>query len=70
MFCSANLHFLGTVIDYRNWQLPLGKRFRALKLWFVLRSYGVEGFQAHIRKVSSSGPHCAILIHLENRVFD
>ncbi|KAG9002953.1 hypothetical protein FRB90_011276 [Tulasnella sp. 427] len=40
----------GTVIDYRNWQLPLGKRFRALKLWFVLRSYGVEGFRTHIRK--------------------
>ncbi|KAG8942904.1 hypothetical protein FRC04_003304 [Tulasnella sp. 424] len=40
----------GTVIDYRNWQLALGKRFRALKLWFVLRSYGVEGFRAHIRK--------------------
>ncbi|KAG8888279.1 hypothetical protein FRB98_008025 [Tulasnella sp. 332] len=40
----------GLVIDYRNWQLPLGKRFRALKLWFVLRSYGVKGFQEHIRK--------------------
>ncbi|KAG8927006.1 hypothetical protein FRC00_002394 [Tulasnella sp. 408] len=40
----------GTVIDYRNWQLALGKRFRALKLWFVLRSYGAEGYRAHIRK--------------------
>ncbi|KAF8528411.1 pyridoxal phosphate-dependent transferase [Hysterangium stoloniferum] len=40
----------GTVIDYRNWQLPLGRRFRSLKLWFVLRSFGVQGFQAHIRK--------------------
>jgi len=40
----------GLVIDYRNWQLPLGKRFRALKLWFVLRSYGIKGFQAHLRK--------------------
>lgn len=43
----------GTVIDYRNWQLALGRRFRALKLWFVFRSYGIEGFQAHIRKVKS-----------------
>ncbi|KAG8942318.1 hypothetical protein FRC03_003326 [Tulasnella sp. 419] len=40
----------GTVIDYRNWQLALGRRFRSLKLWFVLRSYGVEGFRAHIRR--------------------
>jgi len=40
----------GDVIDYRDWQVPLGRRFRALKLWFVLRSYGVEGLQAHIRK--------------------
>ncbi|TCD60569.1 hypothetical protein EIP91_009853 [Steccherinum ochraceum] len=39
----------GTVIDYRNWHLGLGRRFRSLKLWFVLRSYGVEGFQKYIR---------------------
>ena len=39
----------GAVIDYRDWQVPLGRRFRSLKLWFVLRSYGVEGLQAHIR---------------------
>ena len=40
----------GTVIDYRNWQVPLGRRFRALKLWFVLRHYGLEGLRAHIRR--------------------
>ncbi|KAJ3880065.1 pyridoxal phosphate-dependent transferase [Lentinula edodes] len=40
----------GTVIDYRNWHLGLGRRYRSLKLWFVLRGYGVEGFQKHIRK--------------------
>jgi aromatic-L-amino-acid decarboxylase len=39
----------GAVIDYRDWQVPLGRRFRALKLWFVLRWYGVEGIRAHIR---------------------
>ena len=39
----------GEVVDYRDWQVPLGRRFRALKLWFVLRSYGVEGLRAHIR---------------------
>ncbi len=39
----------GQVIDYRDWQVPLGRRFRALKLWFVLRSYGVEGLRRLIR---------------------
>jgi aromatic-L-amino-acid decarboxylase len=39
----------GEVIDYRDWQVPLGRRFRSLKLWFVLRSYGAEGLRAHIR---------------------
>jgi aromatic-L-amino-acid decarboxylase len=37
------------VTDYQNWCIPLGRRFRALKLWFVIRSYGVEGLQAMIR---------------------
>jgi aromatic-L-amino-acid/L-tryptophan decarboxylase len=40
----------GAVIDYRDWQVPLGRRFRALKLWFVLRSFGVEGLRAKIRE--------------------
>ncbi|MCY4339727.1 MAG: pyridoxal-dependent decarboxylase [Gammaproteobacteria bacterium] len=40
----------GAVFDYRDWQIPLGRRFRALKLWFVLRYYGVEGLQYHIRR--------------------
>lgn len=35
--------------DLRHWQISLGRRFRALKLWFVLRIYGVEGIQRHIR---------------------
>jgi len=40
----------GAVIDYRDWHVPLGRRFRALKLWFVIRHYGVEGLQHHIRR--------------------
>ncbi|KAM9308236.1 aromatic-L-amino-acid decarboxylase [Gastrophryne carolinensis] len=40
----------GLVTDYRHWQIPLGRRFRSLKLWFVLRMYGVKGLQEHIRK--------------------
>lgn len=39
----------GSVPDYRHWQIPLGRRFRALKLWFVLRLYGIENLQNHIR---------------------
>jgi aromatic-L-amino-acid/L-tryptophan decarboxylase len=38
----------GHVIDYRDWSVPLGRRFRALKLWFVIRSYGVDGLAAII----------------------
>ncbi|XP_060776374.1 aromatic-L-amino-acid decarboxylase [Neoarius graeffei] len=40
----------GLVTDYRHWQIPLGRRFRSLKLWFVLRMYGVRGLQQYIRK--------------------
>jgi aromatic-L-amino-acid decarboxylase len=40
----------GAVIDYRDWQLPLGRRFRALKLWFVIRHYGAEGLAHHVRR--------------------
>ena len=39
----------GQVIDYRDWHVPLGRRFRALKLWFVIRHYGAEGLRAHVR---------------------
>lgn len=39
----------GRVIDYRDWHLQLGRRFRALKLWAVLRHYGADGLAAHIR---------------------
>ena len=37
------------MIDYRNWQVPLGRRFRALKLWWVLRSYGAAGIRQMVR---------------------
>jgi len=38
------------VNNYRDWGIPLGRRFRALKLWFVIRHYGVEGLQLKIRE--------------------
>lgn len=40
----------GKVKNYRDWGLPLGRRFRALKLWFLIREQGVEGLQARIRR--------------------
>ncbi len=40
----------GKVNDYRDWGIPLGRRFRALKLWFVIRSFGVEGLQKMLRE--------------------
>lgn len=39
----------GAVTDYRDWQIPLGRRFRSLKLWAVLRWYGQDGLRRHIR---------------------
>ena len=47
-------HYLASretdVIDYRDWGIQLGRRFRALKLWFVIRAYGVERLQAMLRE--------------------
>lgn len=48
----------GAVVDYRDWQVPLGRRFRALKLWFVLRADGVGPAQAMIQR------HCALAAEL------
>jgi len=52
---STNPAYLRTAQDtevrnFRDWGLPLGRRFRALKLWFVLRDQGVEGLQARLRR--------------------
>lgn len=41
----------GSVVDYRDWQVPLGRRFRALKLWFTLRTYGQRELQNFVRSV-------------------
>ena len=50
------------VIDYRDWSVPLGRRFRALKLWFVLRSYGLAGLRELIRR------HIALAEWLEGEI--
>ncbi|XP_030078933.1 histidine decarboxylase isoform X1 [Drosophila hydei] len=40
----------GVAVDFMHWQIPLSRRFRALKVWFVLRSFGIKGLQRHIRE--------------------
>jgi aromatic-L-amino-acid decarboxylase len=57
----------GEVIDYRDWQVPLGRRFRALKLWFVLRWYGAEGLRAHIRESVALAGEFADLVRADQR---
>ncbi|KHN71251.1 Aromatic-L-amino-acid decarboxylase [Toxocara canis] len=42
--------WMDKAIDYRHWGIPLSRRFRSLKLWFVIRMYGVEGLQSYIRE--------------------
>lgn len=37
-------------VDYRDWHVPLGRRMRALKLWFVIRCFGAKGLEAHIER--------------------
>lgn len=52
----------GLVTDYRDWQIPLGRRFRALKIWFVVRTYGIEGLRAHIRRTVRVGQYFESLV--------
>lgn len=52
----------GDVVDYRDWQVPLGRRFRALKLWAVVHGHGLDGLRAHVRG------HVALAAELESRI--
>lgn len=55
----------GIVNDYRDWGVPLGRRFRALKLWSVIRSYGIEGLREKIRSHISFAGNLADMIKSE-----
>ncbi|KAI1283058.1 Tyrosine decarboxylase [Halotydeus destructor] len=49
-------------IDYRHWGIPLSRRFRSLKLWFVIRNYGIEGLQNYVRD------HCKLAKKFEKLI--
>ncbi|XP_066246831.1 aromatic-L-amino-acid decarboxylase-like [Euwallacea similis] len=57
----------GLAPEYRHWQISLGRRFRALKLWFVLRIYGIEGIQRHIKNQIALAEHFADIVRADNR---
>src|SRR5690606_25813603 len=53
------------VINYSEWSVPLGRRFRALKIWFLLRAHGLEGLRAMIRDHVAWSRELAELIRAE-----
>ncbi|XP_017985467.1 PREDICTED: tyrosine decarboxylase 1 isoform X2 [Theobroma cacao] len=55
------------VVDYKDWQIPLGRRFRSLKLWMVLRLYGLENLQCYIRNHIKLAKHFEDLITQDSR---
>lgn len=57
----------GLVTDYRHWQIPLGRRFRSLKMWFVFRTYGLKGLQEYIRKHVSLAHEFESLVRQDKR---
>lgn len=59
----------GLVTDYRDWQIPLGRRFRALKIWFVMRTYGLAGMRSHIRHHLALGDLFADLVRSRTDLF-
>ncbi|XP_045766403.1 aromatic-L-amino-acid decarboxylase-like isoform X1 [Maniola jurtina] len=55
------------VPDYRHWQMPLGRRFRSLKLWTVLKIHGAEGLRSHIRNHITLAKHFVTLVRADER---
>lgn len=52
----------GNVKNFRDWGIPLGRRFRALKLWCLIREQGVEGLQRRLRRDSENAKHFESLV--------
>ena len=57
----------GEVVDYRDWHPQLGRRFRAIKLWAVLRTYGLSGLREHIRSGVALAQRVADLVTADDR---
>ncbi len=57
----------GAVVDYRDWHPQLGRRFRSVKLWTVLRTYGLEGLRTHLRAGVSQAERFAGLVRGDDR---
>ena len=57
----------GHAVDFMHWQVPLSKRFRSLKLWMVLRNYGISGLQEHIRRGVSLAKQFCTLVQSDER---
>jgi aromatic-L-amino-acid/L-tryptophan decarboxylase len=69
-YLRNNFSESGLVTDYRDWQIPLGRRFRSLKVWFVMRTYGIFGLQAHIRKHIKFGELFYSLLESRKDIFN
>jgi len=57
----------GEVVDYRDWHVPLGRRFRSLKLWWVLRYYGASGLRTIVRDHVGLADRFATWIEMDDR---
>ncbi|KAL5969276.1 Aromatic-L-amino-acid decarboxylase [Taenia solium] len=58
---------MGKMPDYRNWQLSFGRKFRSLKLWFVIRKFGVSGLQSYIRRHIRMAAYLESLLRADSR---
>lgn len=57
----------GAAIDYRDWQIPLGRRFRSLKLWMAMRLDGIESFRERIRNHVAMTQELAVAVGRDER---
>ena len=67
LYLKNNLEESSMIPDFKNWEIALGRRLRCLKVWFVLRMYGVEGIQKHIRNHVDLAHHLETLLEEDGR---
>lgn len=58
---------MGATPEYLHWQIPLGRKLRSLKVWFVLRTYGVEGVRKHVRNQVALAKYFEKLVRQDDR---